>query len=329
MQRIEHRSDDVKQLLMAIAAVSTLTASIANAADDWPNRPVRVISTFAAGGTADVLARLVAEHMSTAFNQQFFVEVRAGAGGTIGVKSVVDSPPDGYNFALTNVTQLVLLPLSNPKLGYDPKRDLTNIAFVAGSPVLISVNANSGIKSLKDLVARGKEKTQTYSSSGLGSMGHLVGESFAHSAKIKVEHVPYKGASQGLTDLAGGHIVFASQTVSSTAALMRSGAIAGLAVSTPDRLPDYPNIPTFKEEGFPELVSTIWFGFSGPANLPASITNKVNQEIARAMAKPEIQARLKKDGLISQAMSPEAFRKLIDEESVRWRPVIERGGLTN
>ena len=146
-------------------------------ADEWPSRPVRMVNTFAAGGTADVLTRLVADQLSATFKQQFFVETRAGAAGTIGVKSVVDSAPDGYNFALTNITHLVLAPISNPKLGYDPKRDLTNIGYVAGSPIVLSVSANGPIKTLQDFIEQGRAgKPLTYSSSGVGSSGQLVAE---------------------------------------------------------------------------------------------------------------------------------------------------------
>src|SRR6185295_3067746 len=127
------------RIRVALGVVGMLAMSVPAGADEWPSRPVRMVNTFAAGGTADVLTRLVAEHLSGVFKQQFFVETRAGAAGTIGVKSVADSPPDGYNFALTNITHLVLAPISNPKLGYDPLRDLTNIAYVAGSPIMISV----------------------------------------------------------------------------------------------------------------------------------------------------------------------------------------------
>src|SRR5438552_5125866 len=135
-----------------LATLALAGSTVANA-QDWPNRPVRMVNTFAAGGTADVLTRLVAEHLSSVFKQQFFVETRAGAAGTIGVQSVANSPPDGYNFALTNITHLVLLPISNPKLGYDPHRDLTNIAFVAGAPIMLSVNAASGVRTFKDFIA--------------------------------------------------------------------------------------------------------------------------------------------------------------------------------
>src|SRR6476619_3138602 len=161
----------MKRFHAALAMAGALTVAVPATADEWPSRPVRMVNTFAAGGTADVLTRLVAEHLSGVFKQQFFVETRAGAGGTIGVKSVADSPPDGYNFALTNASLLVLQPMVNSRLGYDPKRDLTNIGLIAGSPLILVVNAQSGPKTLKEFVDQAKTaaKPPTYSSSGVGS----------------------------------------------------------------------------------------------------------------------------------------------------------------
>jgi tripartite-type tricarboxylate transporter receptor subunit TctC len=278
-----------------------------------------MVNTFAAGGTADVLTRLVADQLSATFKQQFFVETRAGAAGTIGVKSVADSAPDGYNFALTNITHLVLAPISNPKLGYDPKRDLTNIGYVAGSPIVLSVSANGSIKTLKDFIEQGRAgKALTYSSSGVGSSGQLVAEDFAKKAGIKIEHVPYKGASQGLTDLAGGHIVFA--------ALVRGGQLRAIAHSNATRMPDFPEVPTLKESGY-DVVATTWFSISGPANLPKDITEKVNREIARAVSNPDAQARLQRDGMIAHIMSVDELSKYIDAETTRWRPVLDQLGL--
>jgi tripartite-type tricarboxylate transporter receptor subunit TctC len=318
----------MRHLRAALVLAGALTAAAPAVADEWPSRPVRMVNTFAAGGTADVLTRLVADQLSATFKQQFFVETRAGAAGTIGVKSVVDSPPDGYNFALTNITHLVLAPISNPKLGYDPKRDLTNIGYVAGSPIVLSVSANGSIKTLKDFVEQGRttQKPLTYSSSGVGSSGQLVAEDFARKAGVKIEHVPYKGASQGLTDLAGGHIMFSAQTVSSTAALVRGGQLLAVAHSGATRMPDFPDVPTLKESGY-DVVATTWFSISGPANLPKDITEKVNREIARAVSNPEAQARLRRDGLIANIMSPEELSKYIDAETARWRPVLDQLGL--
>jgi tripartite-type tricarboxylate transporter receptor subunit TctC len=318
----------MKHLRALLALSGALTMAASAMADEWPSRPVRMVNTFAAGGTADVLTRLVADQLSATFKQQFFVETRAGAAGTIGVKSVVDSPPDGYNFALTNITHLVLAPISNPKLGYDPKRDLTNIGYVAGSPIVLSVSGNGSIKTLQDFIDQGRatQKPLTYSSSGVGSSGQLVAEDFAQKAGIKIEHVPYKGASQGLTDLAGGHIMFSAQTVSSTAALVRGGQLRAIAHSNATRMPDFPDVPTLKEFGY-DVVATTWFTISGPANLPKDITEKVNREIARAVSNPEAQARLQRDGLIAHVMSVEELSKYIDAETARWRPVLDQLGL--
>ncbi len=312
-------------LLAAVAALSVVSAR----AEEWPARPVRIVNTFAAGGAADILARLVAERLSTTFKQQFYVETRAGAGGAIGVQSVVNTPPDGYNFVITNVSLLALAPTSNPKLGFDPKRDLTNIAYIAGSPVVLSVNAASGMKTLADFLAKAKasDKPLTYSSSGVGSMGHLVGELFAQTAQVRFEHVPYKGASQGLTDLVGGHIAFSTQTVSSTAGQLKAGTLIGLAQTAQARMPDYPTIPTFGELGYADVASTVWFSLSGPAGLPADIVTKVNAAIVAGMTRPEAEQRLSELGLIANGMTVAAFNALVDRERERWKPVIERLGL--
>jgi len=314
------------QRLLAALAMGALMTTAASAQDDWPNRPVRVISTFAAGGTADILARIVAEHLSTAFKQQFFVEVRAGAGGQIGVKAIVDSP-DLYTIGIANISHLVLHPMSRPDLGYDPRKDLANIAFVAGSPVLLSVNPKSGIKTLKDFVERGRKESLSYSSSGLGSMGHLVALNLITMSNIKAEHVPYKGASQALADLVGNHIVWSSQTVSSTAAYVRGKTLDGIAVSTAQRMPDWPDIPTFKEQGV-DLQASIWFGISGPASMPPALVKKINEEITRGLAKPEVADRMRRDGMVVHPMTPEEYSVFIDKETKVWGPVMEAAGLT-
>jgi tripartite-type tricarboxylate transporter receptor subunit TctC len=310
--------------------ISAVSLALAPArAEDWPSHPVRIVNTFAAGGAADILARLVADALSNTFHQQFFVETRAGAGGIIGVQSVINAPPDGYNFVITNVSLLSLDPTTKPKLGFDPRRDLTNIAYIAGSPVVLSVNAASGMKTLPDFIARAKssDKPLTYSSSGIGSMGHLVAELFARKANVKFELIPYKGASQGLTDLVGGHIAFSSQTVSSTSAQLKAGTLLGLAHTGKNRMTDYPSVPTFTELGYPDVASTVWFSLSAPAGLPAEITQKVNREIVRAMTAPEAQPRLRQLGLIADGMTVDEFNALVARETARWKPIIEELGL--
>jgi tripartite-type tricarboxylate transporter receptor subunit TctC len=300
-----------------------------SSADDWPSKPVRIVNTFAPGGAADFLARTVADELSSTFGQQFFVETHSGAAGAIGVNLVVNTPPDGYNFVVTNITMLVLSPISNPKLAYDPFKDLTNIAYLGGSPIVLSVNAKSGIKTLAEFkdFAKKSAKPLPYSSSGVGSSGHLFGELLGQKLDIKLEHIPYKGAAKALIDLVGGHIVFSAQTVTSTAGHMRNGVLNGVAVTAKERMADFPNMPTFKELGYPEFVSTTWFSLSGPANLPKSIVQKVNKAVADTMAKPAVQAKMRQQGMITEAMTPEELHGLIMRETAFWKPVIEKAGL--
>jgi tripartite-type tricarboxylate transporter receptor subunit TctC len=324
-----YKENLMKRCCALLLALATACLSMGPAqAQSWPTRPVRIINTFAPGGAADLLARTVADGLGSAFGQPFIVETRAGAGGAIGVQSVAAMPPDGYNFVITNVSILVLAPISNPRLGYG-LRDLSNIAYIAGSPIVLSVNPAGGIKTLAQFIASAKKggKPLPYSSSGVGSMGQLFAESFAQQAGIAIEHVPYKGASQGLLDLVGGHIAFASQTLTSTFGQIRAGTLTAVAQTADRRLPDFPDLPTFKEQGFPDLVSTTWFSLSGPAGLPVDIVQKVNREIAKTMGRPEIERRMREEGMLTQALTPAEFQQLIEAETVRWKPVIERAGL--
>jgi tripartite-type tricarboxylate transporter receptor subunit TctC len=224
---------------------------------------------------------------------------------------------------------LVLLPMTNPKLGYQPERDLTNVAYLGGSPLVVSVNAKGDIKTLADFIARGKQgaKPMTYSSSGVGSIGHLFGALVSHNLGIKVEHVPYKGAAQGLTDLVGGHIVFSVQTVTSTAAYMRGGTLRGIAVASKERMAGFPDVPTFKELGHPNLAGVVWFALSAPKGLPDAIVQKVNRETAKIMTKPEMQERMRHEGTVTEALSPAELAQLIEQERRVWRPIVEKSGL--
>jgi tripartite-type tricarboxylate transporter receptor subunit TctC len=247
----------------------------------------------------------------------------------IGVQFVAHAEPDGYNLVVTTLSLLAFAPVINPKIGYDPLKDLTNVAYLAGSPVAFVVSAANNVTSLQDFIARGRasDKPLTYSSSGVGSNGHLIAEFFGRKTGIKVEHVPYKGASQGLTDLIGGHLDFSAQTLSSASGLIRGNAALPLAHTFKERLPDYPRVPTFKELGYPELVSTNWFGLAGPAGLPADIARKVNREIVKMTLRPDVANRLRQDGLVAETFTVDEFRNFIVAESARWKPILIETGL--
>ena len=321
----------MKHVVRSLLLVAALLAPAVASAQDWPTRPVRIVSPFAAGGTADILARMVADHLSSVFKQQFFVENRTGAGGAIGVQGVATSPPDGYNLVITNISMLVTIPVMNPKLVYHPTRDLTNIAYVAGAPVVVAVNESSGIKSIAQLVALGKKqgKPLSYSSSGIGTNGHLLGESLGKLAQIGVVHIPYKGAAIGITDLIAGHINFGLPVLGSVAAHLRSGALVPLAHSAGERVPEYPNVPTLKEVGYPDLTTTTWFSLSGPANMPRELAERLNREVVAMVKKPDIRERIQRDGMITETMSIPEFDKFIAAETARWKPVIEAAGLVS
>jgi tripartite-type tricarboxylate transporter receptor subunit TctC len=319
-----------RNIALAAAAVASLVGTAAPApAQVWPSRPVRIGNTFAPGGAADILARLAADHLTAAFGQQFFVETRAGAAGAIGVQFVAHAEPDGYNFVITTLSLLTFAPITNPKIGYDPLNDLINVAYLAGSPVAFLVNAAGKVKGLEQFIALGKASGTplTYSSSGVGSNGHVIAEYFARKVGIRVEHVPYKGAAQGLTDLIGGHLDFSAQTLSSASGLIRGNAALPLAHTFKERLPDYPQVPTFSELGFPEFASANWFALAAPAGLPREIAQKVNGEIVKMVLRPDIAKRLREDGLVAETFGVDEFRDFIIEETARWKPMLIETGL--
>jgi tripartite-type tricarboxylate transporter receptor subunit TctC len=313
-------------LSLSFAGLFAITSA---SAQEWPDRPVRVIVPFGAGGTSDALARTVTEKLSTAFKQQFVVENRTGAAGQIGVQSIASAPADGYTIGVTNVSTLSLIPVINTRTSYHPMNDFTHIAYMAGAPVVLAVYPGLGIKSLKEFVdyAKKSSKPLTFASSGTGSDGHLVGEAVGAALGLKFEHIPYRATGQALTDAVGGHVNFTMFTLSSTAAFVREGTLTGIALTSPERMPDYPNLPTFKELGHPGLVSSTWFSLSGPAKLPRDIAERINREARAGLASPDVQQKLRRDGLISESMSIEEFTRFVAAEGARWKPLIEAAGL--
>lgn len=316
-------------LAIVAAAPMVMAGAVTALAQGWPDRPVRIIVPFGAGGSGDTLARVIAEHLSTTFKQQFVVENRPGAGGVIGTQAIAGAAPDGTTIGITNLSTLALAPVINPAVTYHAVNDFSHIAYVAGAPVALAATPAIGVKTLPEFIAYANKlgRPISFASSGVGSDGHLMGEAIALSTKIKVEHVPYRSTAQALTDVVAGHVAFSTLTLSSTAQFLRAGTLTGIAVSSPERMPDNPDTPTFKELGYPDLVGTTWFSLSGPAKLPADIVQKLNTEVTRIMALPDVQARLRRDGFIAQPMTPSDFTTYVGDEARRWKPLIEAAGL--
>jgi tripartite-type tricarboxylate transporter receptor subunit TctC len=231
-------------------------------AQSWPNRPVKIIVPLAPGGAADILGRIIAEHLSTAFGQQFYVENRASGGGVVGTAAGAAAEPDGYT--LVSIAANVIAPAFNGHLGYDGVRDFTHIAYLGGPPAAMLVHPALGATTFQDFVAlaRAAKEPMSCGSAGAGSHGSLIAEYVARREKYRINHIPYKGAGPALTDLIAGHIELATMTLSTAAEQIRAGRVVALAVASEARMASFPVIPTFKELGL-DLVAATWFALRG------------------------------------------------------------------
>jgi tripartite-type tricarboxylate transporter receptor subunit TctC len=244
---------------------------------------------------------------------------------------VAKAPADGYTFVVSGVASHVLAPALPNSVQYDPLADFTHVALLGGPPAVFAVNPELPAKDLREFVAlaRSKPGSLSYGSPGNGTQGQLVAELFKRLAGIDIVHVPYKGASQAVTDLIAGHVQAVSTTLSTAAGQIRSGRARALAVSSPARLPDYPDIPTFAESGYPDLVATVWFSLSGPANLPAEITSRLNAEVRRALELPDVRERLRHEGIAPNRLDAKEFTAFVADELRRWGPIVRASGAKN
>jgi tripartite-type tricarboxylate transporter receptor subunit TctC len=318
----------IRTVFAAAAALLSLGAVDARA-QSWPAKPVKIIAPFAAGGAADTLGRIIADQLSTAFKQQFFVENRGGAGGLLGAQAGAAADPDGYTLVISSIASNVVSPAFHPNAGYDGLRDFTHIAYLGGPPVVLIVHPSLGVKTYQEFlaVARANKEPMSYISPGSGSHAFLVGEYLARQENFKVSHIPYKGAGPALTDLVAGHVKLGLMTFSSAAAQIRAGKVLALAVSTEKRIPSLPDVPTFREVG-QDLVAATWFSLSGPAKLPNDIVQQISRETLKAMQLPDVQKRLEIDAIETRLLSPEEFTKFIEAETARWAPLAKQVAAT-
>ena len=300
-------------------------------AQAWPAKPVRIIAPFAPGGSADTLGRLVAQKLTEAFKENFVVENRPGAGGVIGSDYVAKAAPDGYTLVVSGVASHAVAPALPRGTPYDPIKDFTHIALFGGPPAVLVVNPNVPAKDLGEFVALLKKEPGKYSygSPGNGTHGQLVAELFKQLARVDMQHVPYKGASGAVADLIAGHIPAASTTLSTAAGQIHAGKARALAISTAQRLPDYPNVPTYAELGYKDLVAVIWFSLSGPARLPADIVQRLNAEVRKALEAPDVRQRVRPEGIEPGRLDAREFQAFVESEVRRWAPVVKASGAKN
>ena len=315
---------------LALAGVALASPALSQfASSTWPAKPVRIIAPFAPGGSADTLGRIVAQKLSDSFRQSFLVENRAGAGGVIGSELVARTAPDGYTLVVSGVASHAVAPaLATTGFPFDPVRDFTHIALFGGPPSVFVVNPQVSAKTLAEFVAlaRAKPGEFSYGSPGNGTQGHLIAELLKQHAGIQMTHIPYKGASAAIADLIAGHIPTTSTTLTTAATQIRAGKARALAISSSARLPDWPDVPTFRELGYPELVASIWFSLSGPAGMAPDIVNKLNLEVRRALKLPDVRERLRPEGIEPGDLDPQAFTAFVAAEVKRWAPLVRASG---
>ncbi|MEA2976979.1 MAG: hypothetical protein QOF19_2499 [Alphaproteobacteria bacterium] len=316
-----------RRLALLTAAIGTFLVSCAAAgAADWPTKPVRIVVPYAAGGAADTLGRVFGDVLSTAFGKQFYLDNRPGGGSLVGSEAVARSEPDGYTFTLSGMSTHVLAPAMNKNVGFDPIRDFTHVAYFGGAPNIFVVHPSSGTKTFKDFMTQAKSQKDgvDYVSPGVGSVGNLVAEYLAAKENIKLVHVPYKGGAAALLDLVAGHVKIGMMSYSTAGEHIRSSNLVPIAVSSENRLTDLPNVPTLKELGYPDLVATTWWSLSAPAGLPRDIADRVNKEVNKSFALPQVEKQLKQDAVETKAMTPAEVTQYMQSEIDKWGPFVKK-----
>ncbi len=316
----------MKPIALVLAVVAALSAPlpITASASDWPNRPVRIVSPAAAGGTSDTFGRILAQHFSGIFNQRFYVENRGGAGGLIGSSAVVNSEPDGYTLLTSNVGYVIIAPAAAEKPPFDTMTDFTHIAYIGGPPNVFIASPSLGIRTMKEFMEYARKQDMIdYVSPGLGTLGNMIAERFAARTGIKFQHIPSKGGGRAIMDVVAGTVKIGSIAYTSALAQIRSGQVVPLAVSSAERIPEFPDVPTLKELGYADFVDTVWFGLSGPAKMPKDIVEKINKATYQVLQRPEIRERLLQDGVEMRSMTPDEYTRFMSDEVGKWAPMAK------
>ena len=313
---------------LGVAVVPTLVALALTAAraEDWPTRPIRVVSPYPAGSASDAVTRVVVEQTSQIAGKPFVAEIRTGAGGSVGFGVVAKSAPDGYTVA-TSSSSMATESVLHSKLPYDPVRDFVHVALLGTSPNILVASKASGFKTVADLVAAAKAKpgTLTFASAGIGSSSHMAAERFRLAAKIDVRHVPFREG--GLLEVMAGRIDFYFIPLAAASSALHNDKLTVLAVSSPKRVQVIPDVPSVTEAGLPGAVFRFWNGLSVPAGTPKDVVQKMHDVIEKALQSPEVQAKLAKLGVEPAHMSVEEFGKFFREDYEATRQLAKDAGI--
>jgi tripartite-type tricarboxylate transporter receptor subunit TctC len=307
-------------LLLAITVGVTGIA----VAQEWPARPIKVIVPYGAGGAADVTARLFAEHLGRSFGQQFVVENRTGGGGLIGALALARSERDGYTLGSGGMSLHVLAAALSDNPGFDPIKDFTHVAFLGGAPSVMVVHPSIGVKSMKEMLAyaRGLAKAMPYVSSGTGTVGHIVFQYVVEKEKLNAVHIPYRSGGAAVVDLLAGRVPVGALNWATARQHIQAGKLIPLGVSSGKRLPQLPDLPTLRELGYADIVTTTWTMITAPAGLPKPITDALNREVRKIAVKPELKQHFENEGEEPRLLSPAELTEFVSAEVKRWAPVV-------
>jgi tripartite-type tricarboxylate transporter receptor subunit TctC len=312
------------RLAAGVLALMVMAAQSTAARAEFPDRVIKIVVPFAAGGGTDIIARTLAQEMAADLRGTVIIDNRPGAGTVIGTQAVATSPPDGYTLVMATFAHAVN-PSLNAKLPFDTHKDFAPVSLVARSFNVVVVNTASKIRSIADLTAeaRARPDALNYGTFGVGTSAHLAGELFKAMAGVKLTMVPYKGAAPAITDLIGGQIQVMFTTVASAAALIESGQLRALAVTSAERSPAFPDLPTVAEAGVPGYAAESWYGLFAPAKTPADIIDRLNASVVKAVQGGQFKRLESNEGLIMVASKPDAFDRYVRGEEERWRKLIE------
>jgi tripartite-type tricarboxylate transporter receptor subunit TctC len=317
-------------LAAAAAACALSLAPLAAHAQAFPTKPITIVVPFSAGGTTDILARVIGQFMSKDLGQPVIVDNRAGAGGNIGAQNVARAPADGYTLLMGTVGTHAINQSLYKKMGFDPIKDFAPLSRVALVPNLLVANPAQPFKNVKELIAYAKANPGkvTFASSGSGTSIHLSGEMFQQMAGVEMQHIPYKGSAPAMTDLLGGQTAVMFDNMPSAIGHVKAGKLRPLAVTTPKRSPALPDVPTIAEAGVPGYAATSWFGLLAPANTPAPVVAKLNASILKALADPDVKKKMAEQGAEPYGEKPEQFAEFIRSETAKWGKIVKQSGAT-
>ena len=314
-----------RRLVLALAGSVLSSGALAQA---WPAKPIRLIVPFPPGGGTDIIARETSQRVARATGWTFVIDNRPGAGGNLGVDAVAKSPADGYTIVIGQSSNLAINPTLYSKLPYDPQKDLAPIVLLANAPLVMVTGPGTPHKALADAVAaaRAKPGQINFASPGNGTVAHLTSELFQKAAGVKMQHIPYKGAAQAMTDVMAGTVDLYMSSVPTLLGHIKQGKVRALAVTSARRVDDLPDVPTINESGFKGFDAVTWFGLLAPAGTPREVVARLNAEFNRALRMPELAKRLSDEGADPAGGTPEQFAALIKDEIPRWGKVVRESG---